>query len=68
MSCNGHSQIDCTNRRCAKGTVKDYRVDRIGKNTVTGEDIFQRVAIRVKCDTCNGSGLVNCGACDNGRE
>lgn len=65
--CNGKGVIfhKCPNRMCARGTVRDYRINVVGRNPVGGQNIVQRVPIRVPCPVCRGNHIrkEQCPAC-----
>ncbi|MDY0171176.1 MAG: hypothetical protein RBS80_31845, partial [Thermoguttaceae bacterium] len=56
-ACNGKGVIynKCPNRKCARGTVRDYRIEVVGRNPVSGQAIVQRVPVRVPCPVCGGN-------------
>ncbi|MFW5693008.1 MAG: hypothetical protein ACOCWL_02215, partial [Thermoguttaceae bacterium] len=56
----------CPNRPCARGTVRDYQYQVVGRNPVTGQRLTQRVPIRVPCPVCGGDYIKKepCPDCD----
>jgi tetratricopeptide (TPR) repeat protein len=66
MYCGGTGYIDCPVRGCSNGTVRSTRTDVVGRNSVTGTPILKSTPIRVRCDTCNGRGKVDCPRCSGG--
>ncbi len=60
----------CPNRHCARGTVRDYQYQVVGRNPVTGQRLTQRVPIRVPCPVCGGDYIKKapCPDCDGTSE
>ena len=63
VTCNGLGNVNCPNRSCSRGSVRAYRIEMVGKNPVTGAKMMRKVAIRVRCDTCDGRDRVTCQSC-----
>lgn len=66
MFCGDKGSVDCPVRGCAGGRVTVTRENVVGRNTATGENIFQSSDYQVPCRFCHGEGRVPCWGCERG--
>lgn len=60
--CNGAGKIDCPVRACKQGVVPSKR-QYVARDTGTGASFVAENVVGVKCNECNGDGLVRCSDC-----
>ena len=64
MACNGLGKVECPMRDCKNGTVGSFRMETF--TFPNGASGTHKVPFRVRCDNCNGAGLVECRCCVDG--
>ncbi len=64
VACYGRNALECPDRNCGQGTVRGYRKDV--HRFPDGSAILENRPIRVKCNVCDGKGLVSCRYCKYG--
>ena len=64
--CGGLGWVDCPNRSCKRGKIRQPRTRVVGRNPVTGAQITETYTVSVPCGTCSGRGKVDCKACEGG--
>ena len=62
--CKGLGHVDCSNRKCTKGSVRKVVFREI---TMNGQTQIQRATVAEKCGTCDGKGRLTCKVCDGKR-
>jgi hypothetical protein len=63
MACNGLNHVECPVSRCAQGRVGSFRFETT--ETPAGPFV-EKLPIRVRCETCEGAGRVECQSCEKG--
>ena len=66
MVCCGRGYLDCSNRNCIKGAVREKRWKVVAVDPGTGYQVTRRESFLVKCKTCDGKGVVTCPYCNKG--
>jgi len=66
MACNGRQALDCSNRGCARGTIRKKIRTEVARDERTGSVIYGNKTVYERCPVCNGKGSVRCQYCVNG--